>query len=311
MVAAVPQDAAAAPPEEALEAASPEAAAPPSREAAPAPLQAAAAAAASEEAESVAAEPQEAAAPPPQEAAEAPPQEAAAAPPQEAVEAVAKEAAAATPQEAAEGAAKEAAAAAAHDAAAAAVPQVPAPAAVAVMPFGMFVGRPLDHVPAFYYCWLCQQEHMWRQHPDLREQLLEWVLIQPAPPGAAAPVSGHPYLSGYGPVWRVAPATAEEEQEAAVATMAFGMHQGKLLTEVPPSYIEWTCHTPHFWHLEEYGKRVLLRHLEVLGRVGYTADEGRVVMKQEWVAPWYAQHPEELARELERLAARMSYSHWW
>ncbi|KAG2429561.1 hypothetical protein HXX76_010796 [Chlamydomonas incerta] len=210
----------------------------------------------------------------PQAPAEAPQEAAAAVAPQAAVEvpqaavaaaeAAVVVAAAGAPQAAVEvPQAAEAAAEAAVVVAAAGAPQAVAAAAVPVMQFGMYNGRPLTQL----------------------------VLIEPAPAGAVTPVSGHAYLSGFRPVWRVAPATPEEAAEAHAALMEFGMHAGRRIADLPPSYVAWACRQPSFWNTDYFRIRRLLRHLEVLGRVGYTED-GRVVMVAGggW-AEWFAEHP--------------------
>ncbi|KAG2438292.1 hypothetical protein HYH02_010990 [Chlamydomonas schloesseri] len=213
----------------------------------------------------------------------------------QAKEVAAAAAAAAAAAEAAAGAqagAQEAAAAEAQEAAAQAEEAAAQAAAVPVMEFGMFLGRPLPHVPAFYLCWLCHTGVL-DQYPRMRDQLLALGLIRPAPPGAVTPVSHHPYVSGYQPVWRVAPPTAEDEAAAAAARMEFGWFAGELVSEVPPWYIYWTCHIAHdFWDLGCKYKRDVLRHLEVLGRVEWTA-AGQVVPKAGWERQWYAARPRE------------------
>ncbi|KAG2429790.1 hypothetical protein HXX76_010574 [Chlamydomonas incerta] len=210
-------------------------------------------------------------------------------------------AAAAAEADAAAAAAAEADAAAA--AAAEAAAQVAAVAA-GIMPFGRYAGRLLTHVPVAYVSWMCQQEGMFQNPPvggPLRQRMLQLNLIQPAPPGAVTPVSGHPYLSHFQPVWRVAPATAEEAAAAEAATMAFGMHAGLPLSQLPANYIQWMCEGAQgFWNLDHPYKRTLLRHLEVLGRVTFTA-AGDVVLaaaEQAALPPvgagwWDAMHGED------------------
>ncbi|PNW81368.1 hypothetical protein CHLRE_07g353100v5 [Chlamydomonas reinhardtii] len=151
---------------------------------------------------------------------------------------------------------------------------------VPVMPFGQYWGRPLTHLPASYVCWLCQQEGIFQhsvQRQDLCMQLLDAGIIRAAEADAVSPGAGHPYLSGYEPVWRVAPATPEELQEAREALVTFGQHRGERVAELPSDYIGWMCRQPGFWDLDQARKRVLLRQLEVLGRVGYTR-AGQVVL---------------------------------
>lgn len=149
------------------------------------------------------------------------------------------------------------------------------------MPFGQFAGRPLTHVPVSYVSWMCQQEGIFVNPPvgeALRQRMLDLNLIQPAPPGAAAPVTGRAYLSQFQPVWRVAPATPEDQQAAQAAVMAFGMHAGLRVRHIPANYIRWMCDVaPGFWNLDQPYKRTLLRQLEVLGRVEWTAG-GQVVL---------------------------------
>ncbi|KAG2437031.1 hypothetical protein HYH02_011294 [Chlamydomonas schloesseri] len=151
---------------------------------------------------------------------------------------------------------------------------------VPMMSFGQYVGRPLTHLPASYVCWMCQQQGFFSgstQRQELCLQMLDLDLIQPAAPGAVSPVTEHEYISGYEPVWRVAPATPEEEAAAEAATMEWGMHKGDLLSELPSDHVSWMCNIAEdFWDLDQPRKRKLLRHLEVLGRVRYT-EEGRVV----------------------------------
>ncbi|KAG2437029.1 hypothetical protein HYH02_011292 [Chlamydomonas schloesseri] len=150
---------------------------------------------------------------------------------------------------------------------------------VPMMSFGQYVGRPLTHLPASYVCWMCQQQGFFSgstQRQELCLQMLDLDLIQPAAPGAVSPVTEHEYISGYEPVWRVAPATPEEEAEAATAVMGFSRHVNTPLPDLPLDFIRWMCEEPSFWDLDQPRKRELLRHLEVLGRVRYT-EEGRVV----------------------------------
>ncbi|KAG2429792.1 hypothetical protein HXX76_010576 [Chlamydomonas incerta] len=157
-----------------------------------------------------------------------------------------------------------------------------------VMPFGQYAGRPLTQLPASYVCWMCQQEGMFSsavQRHDLCQQLLDAGVIRPAAADTVSPVTEQPYLTGYEPVWRVAPATPEEQQEACEATMTFGQHKGERLSQVPSDYIGWMCRQPDFWDLSQLRKRELLRHLEVLGRVTYSRSGEVLQAASEAVAP--------------------------
>ncbi|KAG2447961.1 hypothetical protein HYH02_006990 [Chlamydomonas schloesseri] len=92
------------------------------------------------------------------------------------------------------------------------------------------------------------------------------------------------FRSGYQPALRPVqgPVTEARKRQAEQATMPFGEHAGKLLKELSPDYLEWTC-TPslRFWSLHEGGwkrrqKRLLLEHLQVLGRLRCNTETGRV-----------------------------------
>eukprot|EP00198_Chlamydomonas_reinhardtii_P003412 XP_001692748.1 predicted protein [Chlamydomonas reinhardtii] len=77
---------------------------------------------------------------------------------------------------------------------------------------------------------------------------------------------------------RTAPATEAELCEARAAEHEFGTRYfGCRLSCLPHSYLEWMCagHV-QFWDLSQPSKRLLLRRLEVLGRLRYDTETGRV-----------------------------------
>ena len=164
----------------------------------------------------------------------------------------------------------------------------------------------VTELPFEFTSWMCRQPGLFVGRPETLRQLLVWRVVRPVAPAglpltpiaaaaarwsdqeaaaaaeaalaAAAEDAAKTYVTGYEPVWRPQPATEAELCEARAAEHEFGTRYfGCRLSCLPHSYLEWMCagHV-QFWDLSQPSKRLLLRRLEVLGRLRYDTETGRV-----------------------------------